>query len=158
MEETASATAGRVATAHSRVRILQEGATMSPEPDTLAVAQEIASEHGLEPAQAAATVTAVVRLTEHLATRADLARVEERLETKIGNLDTKTGNLDTKIDDLDTKIGNLDTRIGNLETKIGDLDTKIDGLMWRFVATAIGLVAGVAAVFGLGIAVVRLTA
>ena len=111
---------------------------MNPEPDTLAVAHELASEHGMELEQAAVTVSAVVSLTAGIGAKVD------RLVDEVGALRTELGVLGQKVDSLDTKVDSLDTRV--------------DGLMWRFVGVAIGLVSGVAVVFGIALAAVRLTA
>ena len=117
---------------------------MSPEPDTLAVAQELAAEHGMELTQAAATVTAVVRLTAPIGEKVD-ALVEQ------------VGALTTKVDNLTTKVDNLTTKVDNLTTKVDNLDTSVGGLTWRFVVVALGLVSSVAVVFGIALAAVRLT-
>ena len=118
---------------------------MNPEPDTLAVAHELASEHGMELEQAAVTVSAVVSLTAGIGAKVD------RLVDAVGALRTELGVLGQKVDSLDTKVDSLDT-------KVDSLDTRVDGLMWRFVGVAIGLVSGVAVVFGIALAAVRLTA
>ena len=124
---------------------------MSPEPDTLAVAQELAAEHGMELTQAAATVTAVVRLTAPIGEKID-ALVE-----KVDALGTAVGGLRTEVGGLRTEVGGLRTEVGTVHTEIDGLAKRVDGLMWRFISVAVALVSGVAVVFGIALAAVRLT-
>ena len=124
---------------------------MSPEPDTLAVAQELAAEHGMELTQAAATVTAVVRLTAPIGEKIDA------LGEQVDALGTAVGGLRTEVGRLHTELGGLRTEVGRLHAETDGLGKSVDGLMWRFVGVAVAMVSGVAVVFGIALAAVRLT-
>ena len=92
----------------------------------------------------AATVTAVVRLT---------APIGEKIDA----LGEQVDALGTALGGLRTEVGGLRTEVGTVHTEIGGLAKRVDGLMWRFISVAVALVSGVAVVFGIALAAVRLT-
>ena len=52
--------------------------------------------------------------------------LDEKLETKIGDLETKVGDLETKVGDLETQLKTTNTKIDNLETKMDKLETSFE--------------------------------
>ena len=92
---------------------------------------------GVDAQQAEAMADALeAEVTEQIASKADIERLEERLGNQITTLATETKadiqRLDTKIDHLDEKltgrIDGLDKRIDGLDKRIDGLDNRIDGL------------------------------
>lgn len=65
-------------------------------------------------------VTRIDAQIPYLATKADVAGVETRMEARIGGLETRT---DARIGGLDSRIGALETR---MEARIGGLEARME--------------------------------
>ena len=84
-------------------------------------------------------------VTQHTATREELAKVEISLNNKIDKLDLKIdkveANLNKKIDKLDLKIdkveANLNNKIDKLDLKIDRVENKLDRMQWIIVSLII---------------------
>jgi predicted RNase H-like nuclease (RuvC/YqgF family) len=64
---------------------------------------------------------AIAQMQGEMATRADLARVEG----KVDKLDGKVDKLDGRVDKLDGRVDKLDGRVDKLEAKLDTLEAKV---------------------------------
>ncbi len=89
---------------------------------------------------------------EHLATKADLARVETDLAQMRAESKADIAELDRKIAGLEGKIAGLDGKVVGLEGKVEALHGEIRGIKWWIVSAAAAIVAivGLAELLPLG--------
>ena len=142
--------------------------------NAIALAKKLEREHGFDQPQAEGIAQAIHdHETEHLATKADLAkletdmaRLEAKLETGLAQLEAKldTGLAATKADlarleaKLDASLAQMDTK---LETGLAQMDTKLEtGLAQmevKFAQLQVRLMTWNAALAGIIIAILKLT-
>jgi chromosome segregation ATPase len=78
---------------------------------------------------------------EHLATKADLARVETDLAQMRSELKAEIAGLDGKISGLNGKIAGLDGKAAGLDGKVEALRSEIRGVKWWIASAAAAVVA-----------------
>ncbi len=78
---------------------------------------------------------------EHLATKADVGRVETDLAQVKAELKAEIAGVDGKIAGLDVKIAGLDGRITGLDGKVEALHSEIRGIKWWIASAAAAVVA-----------------
>ena len=77
--------------------------------NAIALAKKLEREHGFNQPQAEGIAQAIhEHESEHLATKADLAKLEAKLETKLAQLETK----------LETSLAQMETRLTQLQVKL----------------------------------------
>ena len=65
---------------------------------------------------------------EQIATKADIARLDIKMETKFAQIDIRIAQLETK---METKFAQIDIRIAQLETKISEIKEELTvRIMW----------------------------
>ena len=105
--------------------------------DAIALAKKLEREHGFNQPQAEGIAQAIhEHESEHLATKADLARLEAKLETRLAQMETKleTGmaQMETK---LETGMAQMETHLAQLETRLAQLQVKL--MTWTTVLAGI---------------------
>ena len=94
--------------------------------NAIALAKKLEREHGFNQHQAEGIAQAIHdHESEHLATKADLARLEAKLDKLEAKLDTRLAQMDSK---LETGLAQMDTK---LETSLAQMDTKLAQLQVR---------------------------
>ena len=73
--------------------------------NTIALAKKLEREHGFDQPQAEGIAQAIHdHESEHLATKADLARLEAKLETGLAQMETRLAQMETHITQLQVKL------------------------------------------------------
>lgn len=73
--------------------------------DTIALAKKLEREHGFNQPQAEGIAQAIhEHETEHLATKADLARLEAKLDTGLAHMETRLAQMETRLTQLQVKL------------------------------------------------------
>ena len=89
--------------------------------NSIALAKKLEREHGFNQPQAEGIAQAIHdHESEHLATKADLARLEAKLETGLTQMDTRLAQMDSK---LETSLAQMDSK---LETSLAQMDRKLE--------------------------------
>ncbi len=113
--------------------------------NAIALAKKLEREHGFDQPQAEGIAQAIHdHETEHLATKADLARLEAKLDTSLARLEAK----------LDTGLAQMDIKLAQLEAK---LDTSITATKSDMAQLQVRLMTWTAALAGIIIAILKLT-
>ena len=74
-------------------------------PNTIALARKLEREHGFNQPQAEGIAQAIHdHESEHLATKADLARLEAKLETGLAQMETSLAQMDSKLAQLQVRL------------------------------------------------------
>ncbi len=98
--------------------------------DAIALAKKLEREHGFNQPQAEGIAQAIhEHESEHLATKADLARLEAKLETRLAQMETK---LETSLAQMESK---LETGLAQMESKLAQLQVKL--MTWTTVLAGI---------------------
>ena len=88
--------------------------------DTIALAKKLEREHGFNQPQAEGIAQAIHgHESEHLATKADLARLEAKLETRLAQMETK----------LETSLAQMETKLAQLQVKLMTWTTVLAGII-----------------------------
>lgn len=73
--------------------------------NAIALAKKLEREHGFNQPQAEGIAQAIHEYeSEHLATKADLAKLEAKLETGLAQLETRLAQMETKLTQLQVKL------------------------------------------------------
>ena len=73
--------------------------------NTIALAKKLEREHGFNQPQAEGIAQAIhEHESEHLATKADLARLEAKLETGLAQMETRLAQMETRLTQLQVKL------------------------------------------------------
>ena len=113
--------------------------------NTIALAKKLEREHGFDQPQAEGIAQAIHdHESEHLATKADLARLEAKLDTSLARLEAK----------LDTGLAQMDIKLAQLEAK---LDTSITATKSDLAQLQVRLMTWTAALAGIIIAILKFT-
>ena len=103
--------------------------------NAIALAKKLEREHGFNQPQAEGIAQAIHdHESEHLATKADLARLEAKLDKLEAKLDTRLAQMDSKLETslaqmdtkLETSLAQMDTRFAQMETRFAQMDTKLE--------------------------------
>ncbi len=109
--------------------------------DAIALAKKLEREHGFNQPQAEGIAQAIhEHESEHLATKADLARLEAKLETRLAQMETK---LETSLAQMESKLetglaqmeSKLETSLAQMESKLAQLQVKL--MTWTTVLAGI---------------------
>ncbi|MBP9741957.1 MAG: hypothetical protein KBD37_01215 [Burkholderiales bacterium] len=80
----------------------------------------------------------LVDLLLHAATREDIAKLDDKLDssiaalnTRMDKLDSSTAALNTRMDKLEIQMDKLEMQVGKLEVQVDKLDSKVDKLYDR---------------------------
>ena len=124
--------------------------------DTLAIARKLEREHGFNQPQAEGIAQAIHdHESEHLATKADLARLEAKLETGLAQMETHLAQMDSK---LETSLAQMDSK---LETSLAQMDSKLETSLaqmeTRLAQLQVRLMTWTTVLAGIIIAVLKLT-
>ena len=88
--------------------------------DAIALAKKLEREHGFNQPQAEGIAQAIhEHESEHLATKADLARLEAKLETRLAQMETK----------LETSLAQMETKLTQLQVKLMTWTTVLAGII-----------------------------
>lgn len=88
--------------------------------NAIALAKRLEREHGFNQPQAEGIAQAIhEHESEHLATKTDLAKLEAKLETKLGAMETKLETMDAK----------LETGLAQLQVKLMTWTTVLAGII-----------------------------
>ena len=73
--------------------------------DSIALAKKLEREHGFNQPQAEGIAQAIhEHETEHLATKADVTRLEGKLDTGLAQMDTRLAQMETRLTQLQVKL------------------------------------------------------
>ncbi len=88
--------------------------------DAIALAKKLEREHGFNQPQAEGIAQAIhEHESEHLATKADLARLEAKLETRLAQMETK----------LETSLAQMESKLAQLQVKLMTWTTVLAGII-----------------------------
>ena len=80
--------------------------------NTIALAKKLDREHGFDQPQAEGIAQAIHdHESEHLATKADLARLEAKLETGLAQMETGLAQMETRLAQMETHITQLQVKL-----------------------------------------------
>ena len=117
--------------------------------NAIALAKKLEREHGFNQPQAEGIAQAIHdHESEHLATKADLAKLEAKLETRLAQMETK---LETSLAQMETK---LETSLAQMDTK---LETGLAQMDTRLAQLQIKLMTWTTVLAGIIIAVLKFT-
>ena len=95
--------------------------------NTIALAKKLEREHGFDQPQAEGIAQAIHdHESEHLATKADLARLEAKLDKLEAKLDTRLAQMDSK---LETSLAQMDTKLAQLQVRLMTWTTVLAGII-----------------------------
>ena len=98
--------------------------------DSIALAKKLEREHGFNRPQAEGIAQAIHdHESEHLATKADVARLEAKLDTGLAQMEARLTQMEAK---LETRLAQMETK---LETRLAQLQVKL--MTWTSVLAGI---------------------
>ena len=99
--------------------------------DTIALAKKLEREHGFNRPQAEGIAQAIHdHESEHLATKADVARLEAKLDTGLAQMEARLTQMEAKLDtDVARLEAKLDTGLAQLQVKLMTWTSVLAGII-----------------------------